>query len=88
MQKQVIHNLALISCLFLHDKTKQIIKPLATLIVRLRGTVVTRWIILIWALGSNPGGVTSFFSYVMAISFLTSQAICHDTDTLPQALCA
>ena len=24
---------------------------------RLRGTVVTRWIILIWAPGSNPGGV-------------------------------
>ena len=28
---------------------------------RLRGTVVTRWIILIWAPGSIPGGVNSFF---------------------------
>ena len=37
MQKQVIHNLELISRLFLHDKTKQMIKPLATLIVKLGG---------------------------------------------------
>ena len=33
--------------------------------------------ILIWALGSNHSGVTSFFFAIQANSVLTLQAICH-----------
>ena len=35
----------------------------------LRDTVVTRWIVLIWAPGSIPGGENSFFSNPIIVSF-------------------
>ena len=47
----------------------------------LRDTVVTRWIIMVWAPGSIPGGENPFFSY-SRLNFSNNLSY---TDTLSQA---
>ena len=50
----------------------------------LHGTVVMRWIVLIWGPGPISGVVNSFFFETHFHLVWLFQAICHDADTLSQ----